>query len=86
MEGVKSIVWRDDGSLRIEASVVQNCAARIPTGGYSISGGTIYLTYESRTGTMRAACNCAHRLAYEISGIPKATYEVHLPKTGMSVP
>lgn len=85
-EGVKSIVWRDDGTLQVVALMVENCGARVIDGGYSVRSGTIYLAYQTKVDGLPAACNCAYRLTYDISGVPKSNYEVNFPKTGMSVP
>ncbi len=79
-EGVESIVWLDDGRLRIVALLVENCFARVMDGGYSVRSGTIYLAYRAKLGDKgAAACNCAYRLTYDIAGVGKGDYDVYFP-------
>jgi hypothetical protein len=85
-EGVKSVRWADEGTLRIVALMIANCAARVSNGGYSVHTGTIYLAYKAKVEHIPAACNCAYRLAYDISSLPRADYGIYFPTTGMSVP
>jgi hypothetical protein len=69
--------------------MVENCDVRVTDGGYSVRSETIYLAYQAKSnvsGLPPAACNCAYRLTYNISGVPKKNYEVYFPTTGMKVP
>jgi len=79
-EGVKPAVWRTDGTLELEALLVHNCQLGIPEAGYSLDNRVLSLQYTADRGG--AACNCLYRLKYEISGVPRADYEIRFKGTG----
>ena len=95
-EGIKSRTWRADGSLLVEAVLIENCATRPEQGDFAISGNTISLTYrlapppvfdvEGKAVPVLAACNCPYRLTYEIAGLARADYHMDFPVSGKGVP
>lgn len=95
-EGIRSQTWRADGTLLLEAVLIENCATPPKQGDYTIKGNTIYLSYrlapqpvvniDGKSVPMRAACNCPYRLTYEITGIPRADYRVDFPASGKGLP
>ncbi len=95
-EGIRSRAWRDDGTLFLEAVLIENCGTPPREGDYTINGNTIALSYrleappvyklDGKIVPMLAACNCPYRLTYELSGIPRADYHVDFPATGKQVP
>jgi hypothetical protein len=86
-EGIRSRAWRADGTLFLEAVLIESCGVPPRQGDYVIKGDTIYLSYEmAKLEGARALCNCPYRLTYEISGIPRADYQVDFPGTGWKIP
>lgn len=95
-EGVRSVSRRADGILQITATVVDNCASRPVSGGFSLQGESINLTYEragplnveqgGRTVEVLAACNCLYQLTYEISNVPSGNFRASIRGTGLPGP
>jgi hypothetical protein len=95
-EGIQSRTWRADGSLVLEAVLIENCGTPPEQGDFATSGNTISLTYrlapppvfdvEGKAVPMLAACNCPYRLTYEIAGLARADYRIDFPVSGKGVP
>lgn len=95
-EGIRSQTWRADGTLFLEAVLIENCATPPKLGDYTVKGNMISLSYrlapppvakiDGKSVIGLAACNCPYRLTYEITGVPRGDYSVDFPGSGKGLP
>jgi len=71
------IVWDESRTARIAGIAESNCGTSWIFGDYSVLGDTLALQYRAVL-SKNAMCNCKHKVAYRIEGLPKKTYRVDL--------
>ena len=76
--GVDEIQWLDNTTLLVKAFVSINCAEKMTSGSFEISGDTVTLKYHHTKCTECTSCECIHELTYRFTNLGRGDYQFKL--------
>ena len=76
--GISNSTWVSQDTLVIEGFVKTFCSGAAITGDYRMNGNDLILVYNVKAGPIVTTCNCARRVVYRISNLPRQNYSISI--------
>ena len=76
--GISNSTWVSPDTLVVEGFVKTFCGGAAITGDYRVDGNNLILVYSVRAGPVVTTCNCARKVVYRISNLPRRNYSISI--------
>ena len=76
--GISNSTWVSPDTLVVEGFVKTFCGGAAIAGDYRVNGNDLILVYSVKPGLVVTTCNCARKVVYRISNLPRQNYLISI--------